>query len=246
MMKHGSGLKTLVRANRSVNHPPTDARERNRKRLAARLAAQVGATVAASAGAHTAAAAVSGGAASGALAGGFVKWAVLSLAVVGGGAGVGAYVTRRQVAAVAASTPTVVVDDTPAVAPPSVTIAPAVPPDPQPASTPSDTASPADPPRGQPVPERKSGTFERELQLLRSARRALDAGSPAQALALLDRYAAEFPRGALKSEEQAARVQALCAAGNVASAQRTTKQFLEQHPGSPLTDRVRASCGAGR
>jgi hypothetical protein len=273
-MMRTSGLDALVRASRTVNTPPQDARERNRSRLAGRIAAGVGAAAAA-AGAREAAAAIGGGATPGAvaggstaLAGGFAKWAVVSLLIAaGGGTGVGVYLLRNR----APAAPTFAA---PLPAPPEpltgepltgepLTGEPLTgePPAPSPTAAPtlglppgSDApAGSGGEPRARPEPSAAPGgstaetrAFDRELQLLRSARRALDTGSPALALALLDRYAAEFPRGTLKSECQAARILALCAAGRVASAKQARDQFLKQQPGSPLAEQLRTTCGNGR
>ncbi len=187
------------------------------------------------------------------LAGGFAKWAVVSLLIAaGGGVGLGLYITRGRTPAMPAlmTPPPTAPPPTQALAPLPVTEQP-VAPDREGAT--AHTPGPAGELRAHREPSASPGgsaqaarAFERELQLLRSARRALDAGSPAQSLALLDRYAAEFPRGALKSECQATRILALCAAGRVASAQQARDQFLEQQPRSPLAERVRTMCGSGR
>jgi hypothetical protein len=261
------GLDALVKASRAVNIPTRDARDQNRKGLAGRIAVGVAAGAVAS-GAREAAAAIAGGAsaspvagASTALAGGLVKWAVVSIVIaVGSAAGVGAYVARDHVSAGPGSSSAAAVA-TAASEPvrPSprgaALLVPAPDSDPPPGSGALGAASPVAAPgesyiRSQPPAGTRSSTvqarsFERELRLLRSARRALDTGSPAQALALLDRYAAEFPQGTLKPECQAARVLALCAAGRVASAQKAREQFMEQQPGSPLAEGLRATCGGG-
>jgi hypothetical protein len=264
-MKRSSGLDALVRASRTVNIPPPDARERNRRRLAERIAAGVGAAAVASSYVRGAAAAITGGAApaagaggSTALAGGLAKWAIVSLLIAAGGTGVGVYVARARTLVRMGDTPMPLVkmEDT------STPRAPVEPFHDEPAGSPtspastepspptsraSDPASPGGPSRAHQDPSALDArAFEHELQLLRSARRALDAGSPAQALVLLDRYAAEFPRGALRAESQATRILALCAAGRVAHAQQARSQFLEQHPGSPLAEGVRTSCARGR
>jgi outer membrane protein assembly factor BamD (BamD/ComL family) len=79
---------------------------------------------------------------------------------------------------------------------------------------------------------------------LRGAQRALDSGSPTQALTLLNQYATEFPRGALRHESQAARIIALCAAGQRSAGLRAAEQFLQAEPSSPFARRVRTACGA--
>ena len=258
------GLDALVKASRTANAPSEDVRARNRSRLAGQIAAGMGATSLASAALEP----------SSTLAGGFAKWAVVSILIsLGAATGAGVYVARghfskpptpptpptleapvaREEAAAAtlASGP---VTSPPSAAPAEVSTA-------SEALTPGGPASP--PALAVPRPGGESRarqvpsvglasstpggqSFERELQLLRSARRALDADSPVQALALLDRYAAEFPRGSLKPEYEAARVLALCAAGRIAAARQARDQFLKDQPGSPLADGLRASCAGER
>jgi hypothetical protein len=202
--------------------------------------------------------------------GGFAKWAIVSsiLIVVGGATGVGLYVARSR----ASTTPNFAVS-TEAVAPKSLPAEPLAPgagtephlglptrsdaPETPSPATPSGQALASTAPVGEQRARREASarsggstidarSFERELQLLRSARRVLDTGSPAQALALLDRYAAEFPRGALRPEFQTTRILALCAAGRVASAQQARDQFIKQQPGSPLSEGLRATCADRR
>ena len=91
---------------------------------------------------------------------------------------------------------------------------------------------------------RASESLGRELELLRGAQRALDSGSPTQALALLNQYATEFPRGALRHESQAARIIALCAAGQRSAGLKAAEHFLQAEPSSPFARRVRTACGA--
>jgi hypothetical protein len=92
---------------------------------------------------------------------------------------------------------------------------------------------------------RTDKSFGRALELLRSARRALDGESPAAALALFDRYAVEFPRGsALQPEYEATRVLALCAAGQTEAGERARDHFLLKQSASPLAERVRTACGS--
>jgi hypothetical protein len=61
-------------------------------------------------------------------------------------------------------------------------------------------------------------TLEKEANLLESARAVL-AGDPARALALLDRHAAEFPRGQLVAERSVLRIDALRRLGRLDEAQ---------------------------
>ena len=94
-------------------------------------------------------------------------------------------------------------------------------------------ASPSD---GVPV---SASQLTRELSLLDPARAALDAHSGPRALQALDEYAKEFPKGSLRAEASALRVQAV-GFGDPAQALRLAQAFLASYPGSPLTARVRA------
>jgi len=85
-------------------------------------------------------------------------------------------------------------------------------------------------------------TLGRETQLITSARAALKAGNPDEALALLDEHARLFPRGWLANERIAERIVVLCSVGRRAEAAREAKSFLDGRPKSPLTRRVEASC----
>ena len=75
----------------------------------------------------------------------------------------------------------------------------------------------------------------------------VDAGSveafdPLAAQALLDEYDRRFPAGVLREEMQATRAIARCAATPGPVAQEAARQFLMQHPASPLAARVAGSC----
>jgi hypothetical protein len=256
---HKVGLDALVRASRAANAPPDDARERNRAQLARRIA--LGAVAGAAASSVRPAAAAAGGATHGATVTAWLttKWVIVSIVIAVGG-GTGALLARG-------SPPAPTDQHTPG--PPALPPAPlAASPAPEPRMGPNDegrdTALPGPSPGDAPAPARpltpapaaagepsagassEARSFDRELQLVRSAQRAVDRGSPALALTLIDQHAAEFPRGSLNHECEAIRIVALCAAGRVASSHEARDRFLQQHPGSPLAARVRATCGGGR
>lgn len=73
---------------------------------------------------------------------------------------------------------------------------------------------------------------------------ALRAKDARAALDLLDRYDRDFPRGALAPEATVARIEALVAAGDLATARALAETFLAAHADSPLAHRVRRSVGA--
>jgi hypothetical protein len=237
--------------------PPDDARERNRILLARRIALAAAAGAAASS-ARPAAAALAGAApgTGAALTGWLGKWMIASIVIaVGGGIGVGAFVATGGSRRAPANQPAA---SAPAL--PHEPLASAKALEPQPGDAPPDTQSPSAqaPPAGAEPRARqepsaapdalslKARNLERELQLLRSAQRALEAGSPALALTLVDRHAAEFSRGILNQECEVVRILALCASGRVASSREARDRFLKQHPSSPLAERVRTTCGGGR
>jgi hypothetical protein len=83
----------------------------------------------------------------------------------------------------------------------------------------------------------------REVARLRSVRASLAAGAPRAALHALDRYALEFPSGALRAEAAALRIEALALLGDAALMRRLASDFLARFPVSPLVERVRAVSG---
>lgn len=87
--------------------------------------------------------------------------------------------------------------------------------------------------------EPSGAALTRELVALKQARSALAQGAPAEAERILDGYRAEFPRGALSTEEAALRVEAVLAQGNRSLAAELASRFLKNHPTSPLAARVR-------
>jgi hypothetical protein len=246
-------LGALIEANRSVTAPAKDDRERNRAKIAARLGGSGMVVGAALFTTRRAAAGLSGGAApsgggtaaaSSAFASGLAKWvAVSALVAVAVGGGVGFHSARRHLEAgstvPAPSAP--VTEQASPVAPAAQTAMGAAPADRDKAAV-SNVRSAR--PSASLGGERTNESFGRALELLRSARRALDGESPASALALLDRYAVEFPRGsALQPEYEATRVLALCAAGRTEAGERARDHFLEKQSASPLAERVRMACG---
>ena len=81
-----------------------------------------------------------------------------------------------------------------------------------------------------------------EARLLREAETARRGGDVALATQRLDEHRRRFPRGALATEREAARVLVLCDAGRAAEAKRLAARFLRRYPRSPLADRVRSAC----
>ncbi len=87
-----------------------------------------------------------------------------------------------------------------------------------------------------PAPVR--GDLAREADMLRSAL----AAPPAQALALLDDHARQFPRGALAEERDAQRVVTLCQLGRRDEASVSYTRFVTAFPGSIHRARLERTC----
>jgi hypothetical protein len=98
-------------------------------------------------------------------------------------------------------------------------------------------ALPTEPP---PMPQlRTLPTVADEARMVHDGVVALRAGDAEGALALFDRHAAIFPRGALAEERDAERALALAELGRTAEAQAAAEEFLRAHPTSPLSARLR-------
>ena len=88
-----------------------------------------------------------------------------------------------------------------------------------------------------------ASTIEAETRVVRAGVAALHAGDPARALVLFDEHARAYPTGVLAEERRAERVMVLCELGRATEARTAARAFLREHPQSPLSPRVRASCG---
>src|SRR6476620_4566070 len=75
-----------------------------------------------------------------------------------------------------------------------------------------------------------TGALRDEIALIDGARAALAAGSPVQALALLERYRARHPRGMLLPEALAMRIEALDRSGEHARARSLARAYLAEYP----------------
>jgi hypothetical protein len=78
-----------------------------------------------------------------------------------------------------------------------------------------------------------------EVSLLAAARKALAAGNPQGALALLRRHERSWPRGELVQEREVMAIQALAASGAAGEARARADRFLQRFPGSTLSEAVR-------
>ena len=84
--------------------------------------------------------------------------------------------------------------------------------------------------------------LQAEMLLIAQARRALRAGTPTRALALLKTHATTFPRGQMQEDRRVLRIEALCAAGKGAQGRGEVVSFLRDFPDSAHAARVRSIC----
>jgi TolA-binding protein len=96
---------------------------------------------------------------------------------------------------------------------------------------------------GSAVPPIASSSLADEVGALEGARAALARGDADAALRALDRYRATFPRGVLSQEATVLRVEALSRKGDRAAASDLARRFVDAHPESPTTERVRSLGG---
>ncbi len=89
---------------------------------------------------------------------------------------------------------------------------------------------------------RDAAQLAEEARLLRDAETARRGGDVGLATQRLDEHRRRFPRGALATEREAARILVLCDAGRAAEAKKLAARFLRRYPRSPLADRVRSAC----
>jgi hypothetical protein len=87
-------------------------------------------------------------------------------------------------------------------------------------------------------------TLEAETRLVQAGLAALHDGDAVRALAFFDEHARSYPNGVLAEERDVERIEALCALGRSDAPRVAASAFLRAHPGSPLVQRVRASCAA--
>lgn len=81
-----------------------------------------------------------------------------------------------------------------------------------------------------------------ESRALAAVQAALSAHDGYRALQLLDAQDRDFGSGSLAQERAAARVLALCAAGQAGAARAAKQRFLTAYPGSPLARRIGTAC----
>jgi hypothetical protein len=84
--------------------------------------------------------------------------------------------------------------------------------------------------------------LQEEAAALADVQSVLRSGRAALALSKLEGYDRRFPTGMLRSEADAARVFALCAAGQVDKARAAAQRFVQRYPNAPATARVQSAC----
>lgn len=106
-----------------------------------------------------------------------------------------------------------------------------------PSLAPQASSGVAPPPRA----KQPADDIEAELALLSRAQRALASHDSSAALQLLGQHRARFPHGSLQVEREGLFAVAACEAQRADGTKLATR-FLQTHPGSPLSARVRAAC----
>lgn len=86
-------------------------------------------------------------------------------------------------------------------------------------------------------------TLALEIAAIDDAKGNLSQNLPDVALARLDAYRREFPHGALATEADGLRIEALIASGHIAKARTEFDVFRARHPSSPILDNVARSVG---
>ena len=82
----------------------------------------------------------------------------------------------------------------------------------------------------------------REVRLLGQVEAALRRGAAGEALAILNDYQHEIPRGQMQREADVLSVRAMCDLGRRADAQRIASRVRASHPDSPLVRRLEQTC----
>lgn len=87
--------------------------------------------------------------------------------------------------------------------------------------------------------------LNRQVEAIRQARSAIRAGNGNAALGAIDQGVPPGQSSPLEEESTYSRILALCQVGRVTEARQQAELFLTRFPSSPLSVRVRSSCGFG-
>jgi hypothetical protein len=90
--------------------------------------------------------------------------------------------------------------------------------------------------------EAEADTVDEEVALLSRAHAALRAGRPSETLSALSLHARRFPNSKMALDREATRILAICASGQKERARMEADRFLNAHPGSAFTSRLRNVC----
>jgi len=104
---------------------------------------------------------------------------------------------------------------------------------------PRPTAEPAERPSKSVDGRARRDLLSLESRMLTEARGQLRGGDPRGALATLERLRARSPKGVLTQERDVLAIQIASALGDVATAQRKAKEFLDAYPESPHAPQLR-------
>jgi hypothetical protein len=111
---------------------------------------------------------------------------------------------------------------------------------------PATEASTVSPRLAAPLPSASTTvTLSDEIDALKVASTALNAGNGPAALAALDRYDHQLKGSKLRAEATILRIQALARSGNAQAASDLAQRFVDGNPDSPLVDRARSFIETG-
>ena len=88
----------------------------------------------------------------------------------------------------------------------------------------------------------QASTLTEEVQLMKAAKREIDAGRAHLAEVWLEEHARRYPKGILRTERDALRILVACAGGDPVRGRRQAADFLKANPRSPLVDRLSRAC----
>ena len=88
----------------------------------------------------------------------------------------------------------------------------------------------------------QASTLTEEVQLMKAAKREIDAGRAHLAEVWLEEHARRYPKGILRTERDALRILVACAGGDPVRGRRQAEDFLKANPRSPLVDRLSRAC----
>jgi hypothetical protein len=88
----------------------------------------------------------------------------------------------------------------------------------------------------------QASTLTEEVQLMKAAKREIDAGRAHLAEVWLEEHARRYPRGVLRTEREALRILVACSGSDPLRGRRAAADFLRTNPRSPLVDRLSRAC----